>query len=458
MRRLITFVFILAAVTGCKSWGKFWLTEIVYPQNPLLVTQNVAMTPVTPSMPGAAQSCSVSPALPEGLSLASDCTISGTPIRGQGATPYRVTADIGSDSVSGVVYIRVLYQPRFMYTANIGTNNISAFSINSGGSLTFLANYNAGTSCRFVTVHPGGRYIYAANHGSSNISILEINQTNGALTTLLSSPAVTAANPYSLAFDPQGRFLFVGHENTTVAGISAYTVNSATGELTPVSGSPFTVSSAPALASPASVHVDFTGRFLYAGSTQSAPEPNSFTFSIDQNTGALSQISGSPFGIIQDAISVYVHPSGKYVYYAQYFNPAGVVSYNRDLVGGSLSLMTGSPFQAGQAPGFVTGDPQGRFVYVANSGDTTDTAGISGFQVAANGALVAMPGSPFPAQQNPIGFAIDETSRFAYAANQLSASATAYTVDASTGALTVISAANSTGANPTTIAIAGSNP
>lgn len=285
MRAIPLTLVAVSLFVGCKSWGNFWLTEIVYPSNPLLVTQNVAMTPVTPSMPGAAQSCNVSPALPEGLSLASDCTISGTPVRGQGTTPYRVSADIGSDTVSGVVYIRVLYQPRFMYTANIGTNNITAFRINSGGSLTFLANYNAGTSCRFVTVHPGGRYIYAANHGSANISILEINQATGALTTITNSPVGTGNNPYSLAIDPQGRFLFVGHENTSVAGVSAYTINAANGELTQVVGSPF---AAATLSSPASVDVDFTGRFLYAGSTQDAPDPNSFAYAIDQNTGALS--------------------------------------------------------------------------------------------------------------------------------------------------------------------------
>ena len=455
--RLIMFGFVACLnLLSCKSWGKFWLTEIVYPTSPLIVTQYVTMSPVTPAMPGSAETCAVTPALPEGLSLAKDCTISGTPTRGQGTLPYRITANIGSDTVSGTLYVRVLYQPRFMYTANIGTNNISAFSINSGGALTFLANYNAGNACRFVVVHPGGRFLYTANHGSGNISILEIDQTNGALTTLVASPVATQVNPYSLAFDPQGRFLFVGHENTGVAAISAYAVDTTSGQLTLVSGSPF---AAAAGASPASVHVDFTGKFLYAGSTQNSPQPNSFAYTIDQNTGALAQISGSPFGTIQDAIAVYVHPSGKFVYYAQYFSPTGVVSYIRDMSTGSLSLMNGSPFQAGLAPGFVTGDPHGRFVYVANSGDTSLAAGVSGFQVGADGALVAMPGSPYASGMNPIGFAIDETSRYAYAANQASGNVTAYTVDASTGALSVIAGSPfATGTNPTTIAIAGSNP
>ena len=125
MRWVFIILAVLAPLTACKSWGKFWQTEIVYPSNPLLVTQNVEMLPVTPSMPGAAQSCSVSPALPEGLSLASDCTISGTPTRGQGALPYKVTADIGSDTVSGELRIRVLFQPKFLYATNIGDTTIS---------------------------------------------------------------------------------------------------------------------------------------------------------------------------------------------------------------------------------------------------------------------------------------------------------------------------------------------
>ncbi len=38
--RLSVILFLILAIStpGCKSWGKFWLTEISYPANPLLVT------------------------------------------------------------------------------------------------------------------------------------------------------------------------------------------------------------------------------------------------------------------------------------------------------------------------------------------------------------------------------------------------------------------------------------
>ncbi|MDQ7068385.1 MAG: putative Ig domain-containing protein [Sulfurimonas sp.] len=41
---------------------------------------------------GAIASCSVAPALPTGLTLANDCTISGTPTAAQTATTHTVTA------------------------------------------------------------------------------------------------------------------------------------------------------------------------------------------------------------------------------------------------------------------------------------------------------------------------------------------------------------------------------
>lgn len=445
----------MMSIPGCKSWGKFWLTEISYPANPLLLTQNVAMTAVTPTMPGSVKSCGVSPGLPEGLTLASDCTILGTPTRGQGTLPYRITADIGSDTVSGDLRIRVLFQPRFAYAANSGSNNVSLFTINANGSLNAAINYNVGTSPRSVLVHPAGRYLYTANHGSANISALEISQTTGALTTLASSPFATSTNPYSLAFDPQGRFLFAGHENTGVAAVSAYTVNATSGELTQIAGSPFAVAAG---STPVAVHVDPTGNFLYVGSSQSGA--NAHTFAINQNTGALTQIAGSPFGTINDAISVYAHPSGKFVYYAQYFAPTGAVGFSRDSVSGALGLMSGSPFAAGLAPGFITGDVFGRFVYVANSGDVSSTAGISGFSVnTTTGELSPVPGSPFAATQNPIGFAVDETVRFAYAANTGTGHVSAYTVDAGSGALTATPASPfSAGTSPFSVVVAGSNP
>ena len=54
-----------------------------------------------------------------------------------------------------------------------------------------------------------------------------------------------------------------------------------------------------------------------------------------------------------------------------------------------------------------------QFVYVTNGGDKT----VSAYSIAASGALVPVPGSPFAAGFNPVSVAVDPTGKFAYVAN-----------------------------------------
>ncbi len=456
--------FLVALLCGacffqCRSWGKFWLTGVSYPQSTLLLTQQVTMSPVTPSLPGVSSSCSSAPALPEGLSLAADCTVSGTPTRGQGTLTYQITANIGTDTLSVDLGIRVFFQPRFVYAANVADSNVTAFTVNaSTGALSLLASYGTGTGARFVLRDMSGKFLYVANRTAPSISGHLINQSTGALTPISGSPFTVSNLPYSLATDPEGKFLFVGHEDTAVAGVSAFAINSTTGVITQVSGSPF---AAAAGASPVAVQVSPDGKYLYAGSSQSSPNPNTFAYAINRQTGALTQLSGSPFGMLQNGISVFAHPSGNYVYYAQY-SSNNVVGYSRDTITGALTLMASSSYAAGLAPGFVSGDINGRFIFVANSGDVVGTSGAHGFTVGANGALTAIPGSPFTTGKNPIGIAFDETSRFVYIVGSGETNPTpdpvyAYQLNQQTGAISLIGTYNA-GVDTTGVAIAGSNP
>ena len=458
MRQRAFICLILAIATpGCKSWGKFWLTELSYATSPLLLTQSVAMTPVSPTMPGSARSCSASPNLPAGLALGDDCTISGTPTRGQGTLTYRITADLGSDTISGELRIRVLFQPRFVYVANSGAGNIvSIFTINSStGQLTAAGTATSTSGPKFVLSDRNSAYLYVANHGSASVGVFSINPSSGALTQISGSPFAASANPYSLALDPEGKFLFVGHEG--VQHVRVYSVDQTTGALANISGSPFLVGVGST--TPVSVNLDPTGKFLYVGDSQSVTT-NARAFSVNQSSGAIIEIPGSPFGTINDAISVCVHPSGKFVYYAQYFAPTGAVAFTRDLTTGALTLMAGSPFSAGLAPGYVTTDVNGQFAYVANSGDAAGTAGLSAYTVnSTTGALVQVPGSPYSTGGNPIGAAVDETVRFVYTANGGGNNVSGYAISSSTGQLTATPGSPyAAGTSPFSVTIAGSNP
>ena len=88
-----------------------------------------------------------------------------------------------------------------------------------------------------------------------------------------------------LGLDPAGKFLYTCNEGNGT--ISAFTVNSASGTLTPVVGTPFGFSNCNT-----TVAVDPSGKYLYAAN----PGGNSITgFSIDATTGVLTMLNGFPF-------------------------------------------------------------------------------------------------------------------------------------------------------------------
>lgn len=117
------------------------------------------------------------------------------------------------------------------------------------------------------------------------MSAYTINSTTGALSPIGGSPFAAGTRPYDVAVDPSGKFAYV--VNNISNDVSAYTINMATGALSPVSGSPFSTGSAPI-----SVAVDPSGKFAYVANNNS----NSVSaYSINSATGALSPIGGSPF-------------------------------------------------------------------------------------------------------------------------------------------------------------------
>ncbi len=89
-----------------------------------------------------------------------------------------------------------------------------------------------------------------------------------------------------------------------------------------------------------------------------------------------------------------------------------------------------SPWASGRGgnriPDSVTVDPSGKFAYVANSGSSN----VSAYTInATTGALTAVPGSPFAAGTTPVSVTVDPSGKFAYVANSGSDTVSAYTID-----------------------------
>jgi 6-phosphogluconolactonase (cycloisomerase 2 family) len=129
-----------------------------------------------------------------------------------------------------------------LYVSNYSSNSISVFNIGSSpspGTLTEVSGspLNTGYSAPVaLTLDPKGQYLYVANQGSSNIAAYSINSTT-ALPNILTTSTTTGAfategSPSFLAFDPSGKYLYVGNQGSS-SGIQAFSVS--TGNLTAIS-------------------------------------------------------------------------------------------------------------------------------------------------------------------------------------------------------------------------------
>ncbi len=125
----------------------------------------------------------------------------------------------------------------------------------------------------------------------------------------------------------------------TSTSVYAYTIDAASGALTAVPGSPFTAGE-----NPVSAAVDVSGRFLFVANNANTANGNSVSaFSIDSNTGVLTPVSGSPFAASPFPLFVAVDPSGQYVYVGLDSSP-GIAAFVINQATGGLTPMAGSPF------------------------------------------------------------------------------------------------------------------
>ncbi|MGA8222612.1 MAG: choice-of-anchor D domain-containing protein [Candidatus Acidiferrales bacterium] len=137
--------------------------------------------------------------------------------------------------------------PQFVYTADYSAHNISGFQLNpSTGALSPIPGspFNERLDPFALAVDPAGRFLFAANtkdnnSGDNDVSVFQINPTTGALTETPNSPfsAGNGAGPTTLATDPLGLFLYVGNTtnnaDTSLGEVDVYSINQTTGALTP---------------------------------------------------------------------------------------------------------------------------------------------------------------------------------------------------------------------------------
>jgi probable HAF family extracellular repeat protein len=236
------------------------------------------------------------------------------------------------------------------------------------------------------------------------------------------------------ALAQETQFAYVASPNAD--SLQGFRIDSVTGELTPVPGSPF----ANGQFGNNSIVIDQAGRFVYVVSG----EGNVVGYRIERS-GRLSPIPGGPF-VVTHTEALAIDPSGKYAYAAQFavdVFDVSVAAYRIDPFTGQLIALPGPPLPAAGDQASITVDPLGKFVYVPNQ--TSDT--VSAFSInPANGTLTAIPGSPFTVGVGPQSISIDSLDRFAYVAG--ASNTYAFSINATTGALTALTPPSYSAGNP----------
>jgi 6-phosphogluconolactonase (cycloisomerase 2 family) len=317
----------------------------------------------------------------------------------------------------------------FAYVGNNDLSSISVFRVDAAtGMLTLLKTVDtAAGGATYCEFHPSGRFMFVSGQFSNVLSTYAID-TSGLPTLVAGSTVATGLNPHNLSLDGAGRFLYVA--NTSSNTVSGFAV-AANGTLTAIPGSPFASG-----LTPYAVKVVDSGKFAYTANRDS---DDISAYSIDSATGALTPIAGQPFGVACAAPrcgprAIEFSPSGGFAFVPNRFsNNVSVLAVNGTT--GAMAPIAGSPFPAGTDPRSLAMDPAGRYLYVPNvtSGD------VSAFSIdATTGALKQLAGSPYPAGSGPLSVEVDDSGRFVYVANSASNNVSIYRIDAATGRLTTV--------------------
>lgn len=315
------------------------------------------------------------------------------------------------------------------YLSNTNILGASLSTTGAFGNLTSVTAPSLPSSAGNDMVIVNKKFLYLPQNDSLTVQAFTIDHATGGLTPISGSPFATAGAD-SIASDPAGRFLFVGNDNTGL--ISAFQINATTGALTAAPGSPF---SAFNLDFVHVLAVDGTGKFLYAGQGLAALPV--YAFSIDQNTGALSQVVGSPFGL--GVAGVRTDFNGKFA-----VGLTGISGDNHlyvfaiDATTGALAPVSNSPFPTTMStPENLRVHPSSQFVYSFGLDTNSDVAAVEGFSIdPTSGALTTLTGSPFTGVPIVADCKWDQGGGEAFCANAATNAFSVLSTSTSTGSLT----------------------
>jgi 6-phosphogluconolactonase len=236
----------------------------------------------------------------------------------------------------------------FLYADPLPGGGPFAASIQSNGTLTIGNSGSANNlNPRTLAIDPTGSFVFQTAQGYNNgtqggIFVYKIDRSNGSLNA---APTTYMDNQtlYADVVDNQGKYLYV----MASGGVYAFSIQAGTGALTEIAGSPFAAAApnSPGYSQPATLMaIDQTNHFLYVSTSSGI-----FAYTIDQTTGQLAAIAGSPFAASQvpNSWTIVIAPTNLYLYQLETENASSLYGYSINQTTGVLTALSGSPFNAG---------------------------------------------------------------------------------------------------------------
>jgi 6-phosphogluconolactonase (cycloisomerase 2 family) len=316
---------------------------------------------------------------------------------------------------------------QFAYVINFFGPNVQAFTSDSNGNFTPVGNpMTTGTGPHNVNVDKAGRFVYISNHDSNFVSGYTINSATGSLTPINQAPGSpvtnlnnndsTDNNPHWSVFDTTGAFLYViAGLPPAMSTLKSYQIN-ADGTLTQIG----TTGPLAQCSHGHNVTITPNNKFIYVACEDSAVV---YTFQrggngAAVNPGVATQVTAQN-GAPATAPSAVVDSTSSFLFVGV---TDGVTVFNIDPNTGNISGQT--VFVAGNTPHNVTVAPNGD-VYTANINNST----VSAFSVNA-GALTQLAGSPFATGGTPNQVVAHPDGQVLFTADQTTSTVTRFTVNA----------------------------
>jgi hypothetical protein len=278
---------------------------------------------------------------------------------------------------------------------------------------------NLGTSCTSTssglgsgsTSSSAAAFDFFLDAGALDAAFVDTSSNFTLIPNFVSPPVVAGSGGFGGMVVVQKQWLYLAYGTE----VDAYSISGTTGALTPLTSSPFVYSGTEAYSST----TDPAGNFLFV---TGANDDQVWVFAINQTTGALTTVGSFSTGIFGAFPAT--DGLGKYLYVTAGNLGGAVDVFSISPAGsstpGSLTPLAGNPFSVAVA--VLRGEPTGQFMLGvsgngANNGVGSDNH-IYVYSINQSTGALTLVGSPFATTYIPATLAVHPSGKLVYTFNQ----------------------------------------